>query len=358
MMCSIMMMVIPRRLSSKRMARMSSTSALESPAIASSETRSRGRAAIARASSSLRISICVSAADGAWAFAARPIISRMPIASSTTPSRWPRPEYSTGIMRFCSTVMLTKGFGIWKLRAMPSRVRRWAGRPVISWPANTIRPASVLSVPLMQLMSVVLPEPLGPMRPKRSPCPTRRLTPPSAWKPPKRLVTSCTSRSVSALMRSTDASCPAPTRARQPLDEPNDAFGRQDHERHENQPHEEEVEGRGDRDHRDLLGRSEQHGTDNGPDPGGAAADHRHREAVHRVVQVEDGRRLDERQVIGERRASQAHQDATDRRRHELEPQGRHSHAFGGLLVVANRGQAASDPGPLDPPRGRDSDDG
>jgi len=76
--------------------------------------------------------------------------------------------------------MLANGFGIWKLRAMPSRVRRWAGTAVRSCPSKTILPASFLSVPEMQLMSVVFPEPLGPMSPKRSPRLTWRLTDESA----------------------------------------------------------------------------------------------------------------------------------------------------------------------------------
>ncbi len=65
--------------------------------------------------------------------------------------------------------MLTNGFGIWKLRTIPSRVRRWAGRPVISRPSKRIRPPSAGSEPDTQLMRVVLPDPLGPIRPNRSP---------------------------------------------------------------------------------------------------------------------------------------------------------------------------------------------
>ena len=59
---------------------MSSTSACESPAIASSEMSSLGRAAIARASSSLRISICVSPAGRRCALEASPIVVRISIA--------------------------------------------------------------------------------------------------------------------------------------------------------------------------------------------------------------------------------------------------------------------------------------
>src|SRR5213593_2537231 len=41
----------------------------------------------------------------------------------------------------------------------------------------------------MTLNSVVLPAPLGPMMPSRSPAPTSRLTARTAVRPPKRLVT-------------------------------------------------------------------------------------------------------------------------------------------------------------------------
>ena len=104
---------------------MSSTSALESPAMASSEMSSFGRAAIARASSSFRISICVSPAGRRCAFASSPIICKMSraVAGPGEPADRVRAAYSIGMPRFSRTVMLVNGFGIWKLRTMPSRVR-------------------------------------------------------------------------------------------------------------------------------------------------------------------------------------------------------------------------------------------
>ena len=81
--------------------------------------------------------------------------------------------------------MLWNGRGTWKLRAMPLRVRWYAGRREISLPSNSIEPPSWRSDPEMQLMSVVLPEPFGPIRPKRSPGAMARLTSDSAVKPPK-----------------------------------------------------------------------------------------------------------------------------------------------------------------------------
>jgi len=52
--------------------------------------------------------------------------------------------------------MVWNGRGTWKLRAMPSRVRWYGGRPVICLPLKIIWPASLRQQPEMQLMSVGL----------------------------------------------------------------------------------------------------------------------------------------------------------------------------------------------------------
>ncbi len=56
-------------------------------------------------------------------------------------------------------------------------------------------------MPLMQLNSVVLPEPFGPIRPQICPAPTVNDTPASATMPPKRTATSTTSSSGAASVR-------------------------------------------------------------------------------------------------------------------------------------------------------------
>ena len=91
-------------------------------------------------------------------------------------------------MRFSSTVMLLNGRGIWKLRAMPRRARKWGGNWVMSSPQNTTLPVWGRSAPEMQLISVVLPEPFGPIRPNRSPFLISTLILSSAVKPPNVLV--------------------------------------------------------------------------------------------------------------------------------------------------------------------------
>ena len=94
--------------------------------MASSEISSCGRAAIARASSSLRSSTCESWFDRVSALSARPMPRRISIASLRVSAVCSEPRcttYSSGTTRFSSTDMLAKGRGIWKLRAMPRRVR-------------------------------------------------------------------------------------------------------------------------------------------------------------------------------------------------------------------------------------------
>src|SRR5437660_11173233 len=103
---------------------------------------------------------------------------------------------------------------------MPRRVRRCAGIEVMSCPSNTMRPPSVGSEPETQLISVVLPEPLGPISPNRSPGLTAMLTPLSAMKPPKRLVRAVVSSNGAAIASASP----------HPAHEPADDRGGQDDE--------------------------------------------------------------------------------------------------------------------------------
>src|SRR5438132_4399482 len=64
---------------------------------------------------------------------------------------------------FSSTVIEPKRRMFWKVRQMPSAVRRYAGRSPISLPSKRMCPASALSAPVTRLKKVVLPAPFGPM---------------------------------------------------------------------------------------------------------------------------------------------------------------------------------------------------
>src|SRR5258708_7801548 len=70
----------------------------------------------------------------------------------------------------CSrTLILAKGWVIWNVRTMPAAQILCGGSPVMSLPSKTTLPASAAWKPAMAANSVVLPAPLGPIRPTISP---------------------------------------------------------------------------------------------------------------------------------------------------------------------------------------------
>src|SRR3954470_18369664 len=79
---------------------------------------------------------------------------------------------------------------------MPLLMIRCGGRPAISEPSNRIEPDVGASVPESILKIVLLPEPLGPIRPRISPWPTLNDTLLTAVKPPNRFTSPLTSSTV------------------------------------------------------------------------------------------------------------------------------------------------------------------
>src|ERR1700675_4189516 len=86
---------------------------------------------------------------------------------------------------FSYTVRRGKMFVRWNERPMPMRQRSCGAMPVTSRFLKTTRPVSGLTWPVMRLNSVVLPAPLGPMMALIEAGGTVKLTPSTAWKPPK-----------------------------------------------------------------------------------------------------------------------------------------------------------------------------
>src|SRR6516165_10202721 len=250
---------------------------------------------------------------------------------------------------------LTNGRGNWKLRANPRWVRWWAARPSTVRPSKRTVPASLCSVPQMQLTSVLLPEPFGPISPSRSPGATESEMFSSATKPPKRLLRLSTSsrRPVTVMVRSQSWHGPRRVgfdmtaadkifRLALPIvmDEPDDSVRRQDHEGYQNDADHQQIDGGRDGDGDDLLQRAEQDGADQRADPARGAADQRHGDRVDGVVQPERGRWLQVADVVREWRPGHAHQRAGDRGRDQFEPQRRHAGGLGRQLIVANGGKA------------------
>ncbi len=150
----------------------------------------------------------------------------------------------------------------------------------------------------MTLISVVLPEPLGPTRPKISPSRTSRSTPASACRPPKRLVTARTSRmvrspigcAVAGTTGTTSALClggRGPALLHPVLDRGNDAVG---------QPQDGDDQDQADDGAADHRLAAADEGIEQGGDDGGAdrraepvarAAEHAHQHDIERHRELE-----------------------------------------------------------------------
>ena len=93
---------------------------------------------------------------------------------------------------FSPTVNEPNSSSRWKVRASPSRARWWGFMAVTSVSKMCTEPRPGACRPLMTLNRVVLPAPLGPIRPVTVPGLTARLTSLRAATPPNRTATSRT----------------------------------------------------------------------------------------------------------------------------------------------------------------------
>jgi len=97
-------------------------------------------------------------------------------------------------MTFSSTDIVRKSWMFWNVRATPVRTILNAGCFRSDTPSKRTSPESGRYSRVMTLNAVVLPAPFGPMSPEICPSSTSNETPSSATMPPKRRVTSRTSR--------------------------------------------------------------------------------------------------------------------------------------------------------------------
>ena len=77
---------------------------------------------------------------------------------------------------FSTTVWVPMSCRFWKVRVMPSRALRLAGIPAMSVPAKRRLPLLAAYRPLITLISVLLPAPLGPISAWIVPARTVKLT--------------------------------------------------------------------------------------------------------------------------------------------------------------------------------------
>src|SRR4030066_1727882 len=90
-------------------------------------------------------------------------------------------------MTLSRTLILPRGFTTWNGLPIPSRQILCVGSRCISCPLKMTRPEVGRWYALIMLNVVVLPDPLGPMRPRISPFSTWKETPLTAASPPKYL---------------------------------------------------------------------------------------------------------------------------------------------------------------------------
>src|SRR5712691_3867684 len=334
--CSTSRTVTPLR----RIRSMSSMSRRDSagvsPAAGSSSSRSAGRDASAMAMArwrcspyeSVRASISRTAdiATRSRTLLAR---SRTAVSSRCCAAVRARAGQTRGTRRACwpiitfsRTVRRGKRLVFWTVRASPPRAIRWGGRPVSGRPRNLTRPPLGGRKPVIRLKQVVIPAPLGPIKPAIVPSSTEKLTSLTAVRPPNRTVRASTS--------SRDTAHPALTRASpespQPLWHEDDRGHEERAEDHEARPlrhpqvfgHEREDEGAEDRSRDTALTAHDDHADDG-----------------HRVVKGERSR-IDEVDVPRINAARRAREDHADHEGDELETERRNPRCCRQLLVLAN----------------------
>ena len=172
----------------RRVLARSPVSARSRPDEGSSRSSTFGRVISARPTSTSRALPRLRCSIGSSASSRRP---RSPSTSShaatSSAEGRPRPRRSfhsrpvprrvRSAMSRCSRTVDSENSSMrWKVRPMPSRARSYTGRPLMSLPARCTVPVSGRRIPRTQLKKVVLPAPLGPMRPTRSPGSTLRST--------------------------------------------------------------------------------------------------------------------------------------------------------------------------------------
>ena len=205
--CSMIRNATPWRLSSATREMIVSQRLGLTPAAGSSSSTIAGSAIMARASSRsfrcpperMRAGSCASPSSvtNSRSAMARSTLARSSRATSRARNQFAKIRSPTWFFaatsRFSISVICGKGRGIWNVRPSPRLRRVCAGSRSIAAPSSRIVPPVGRTVPAMQLKSVVLPAPFGPISPTISPRRTAIETESTAATPPNRRETARTS---------------------------------------------------------------------------------------------------------------------------------------------------------------------
>src|SRR5882724_2242518 len=181
-------------------------------------------------------------------------------------------------MMFSRTLILAKGWVIWKVRTMPAAQILCGASPVMSCPAKATRPASGGWKPAMAANKVVFPAPLGPIRPTISPSRTSSDAWSTAFRPPNDFESSWTS-----------------SMARLPAEQADQAVRQAGHDQHQHDAVDHQAERlhvlqrRHDAGHRarHLVDDGERYRTDQRSEDGAGASHHADQQHLDRLVDAE-----------------------------------------------------------------------
>ena len=254
------------------------------------------------------------------------------------------PENSAPAATFSSTVIFGNGCTIWKVRARPSRAI-WCGRlRVMSWPSKRTRPRLAGCTPVIMLISVVLPAPFGPIRPRISPCATEKLTPSTALSPPKR-------RDTSSSVEQRGHRCSSTAGETLPQQRQKSVRQKQ-HQDDDDEPERRGVDGE-EIPPDELLERDQDQRADRRTEDRAEPAEQDHHQRLDREQDVEHVGRLDVIRPIGVDRARHADEHGGERERRGLVAVGVDAENVGGVLVLLDAAQAEAELAVLDQDGGR-----
>src|SRR5258705_1423256 len=242
---------------------------------------------------------------------------------------------------FWSTVYSRNSAVAWNVRAMPRRQISDGRSPEIRSRLKRISPAVRGMTPVIRLKTVLLPAPLGPMRPWIDPGATVMVRSATACSPPKRRETERSSRSKAGSRGRGCASRRPPEQATDRARKRHEPLGREEHRQDEHGAEDEDLvmvelaeELRGDRHHDRADDRS--------PHAAGAA-DHGEDDQQHHRLQAEVAG-VQDLAVVREEHAGEPAHEAAEHERGQLVAEDVHAERLRHEVGLADRARREAEP--------------
>src|SRR6267142_1458082 len=245
---------------------------------------------------------------------------------------------------FWSTVYSRNSAVAWNVRAMPRRQISDGRSPEIRSRLKRISPAVRGMTPVIRLKTVLLPAPLGPMRPWIEPGATVMERSATACRPPKRRETPRSSRSKAGSCGCRHPRAHSAEQATGRAGKRHEPLRREEHRQDEDGAEDEEL--RGDR-HEDRA--------DHRSPYAAGAADHREDDQQHHGLQAEIAR-VQDLAVVGEEDACEPGHEAAEYEGGQLVTEDVHAQGLGHEVRLADRARGQAEPRAVQPDEGEHHD--